>query len=146
VLRGAEQEAYLNLVRTVDELAGEFARLFRDYGLTDAQYNALRILRGHGTRVATRQVADEMVTREPDITRLIDRLEQVGLAARERCKEDRRVVWVTITTTGSDLLARLDQPVMDLHERQLSHLGPSKLKLLSSLLAEARQRLPEDCE
>ena len=85
----AEQEAYLNLLRTVDELSGEFARLFRAHGVTDPQYNALRILRGHGTRITMRTIAEEMVTREPDITRLVDRLERAGWAKRERCAHAR---------------------------------------------------------
>jgi DNA-binding MarR family transcriptional regulator len=139
-----EQEAYLNLLRTADELAGEFARLFRAHGITDPQYNVLRILRGHGTKVATRRIAEEMVTREPDITRLIDRLEQVGMVKRERCRRDRRVVWVTITAKGSELLAKLDRPVLELHERQLGHLGRKKLLTLSRLLSESRHRRPEN--
>jgi DNA-binding MarR family transcriptional regulator len=133
-----EQEAYLNLLRTADQLTGEFARLFRAHGITDPQYNALRILRGHAAKVATRKIAEEMVTREPDITRLIDRLEQAGLARRQRCEQDRRVVWVKITAKGLELLAKLDRPVLELHKRQLGHIGRKKLQTLSRLLSEAR--------
>lgn len=136
-----EQEAYLNLLRTVDKLVGAFHQLFKTHGVSSAQYNALRILRGHGTRVATRRIADEMVTREPDITRLIDRLEQAGLAKRERCRDDRRVVWVTITAKGMDLLDKLEQPVLTLHQQQMGHMGSKKLQTLSKLLTEARQRV-----
>jgi DNA-binding MarR family transcriptional regulator len=136
-----EQEAYLNLLRTADQLVGAFHQLFKTYGVTAAQYNALRILRGHETRVATRRIADEMVTREPDITRLIDRLEQAGLAKRERCREDRRVVWVTITAKGLELLHKLEQPVMTLHQQQLGHMGSRKLQTLSKLLTEARRNV-----
>lgn len=136
----AEQEAYLNLLRTADALAGQFARLFKQHGITDPQYNALRILRGHATRLATHRIAEEMVTREPDITRLIDRLEKRGLVGRRRCKEDRRVVYVTITARGREMLAALDGPVRQLHREQLGHLGPRKVQQLSRLLCAARQR------
>jgi DNA-binding MarR family transcriptional regulator len=134
-----EQEAYLNLLRTTDQLSGEFAALYKQYGITDPQYNVLRILRGHGGRVATRQIAAEMVTRQPDITRLIDRLEKVELVVRHRCKEDRRIVWVELTRRGTDLLERLDKPVANLHHRQLSHLGERKLRNINKLLCEARE-------
>jgi DNA-binding MarR family transcriptional regulator len=138
-----EAEAYLNLIRTADQLSAAFARLFRQHGITPAQYNALRILRGHGVRVPTRRIAAEMVTREPDITRLIDRLEQAGLVQRERCTEDRRVVWVTITPNGEELLVRLDRPVLELHRQQLGHLSTEDLHTLSQLLVEARQHRAE---
>ena len=134
-----EQETFLNLVRTADELTAEFSRLFKTHGVTDAQYNALRILRGHDRRVPTHHIADQMVTREPDITRLIDRLEKAGYVHRERCPDDRRVVWVCLNPTGRELLAKLDRPVVELHQRQLGHLGPQKLKTLSRLLFEARR-------
>jgi len=133
------QEAYLNLARTHQCLAAEFDRLFAEHGLTDPQYNALRILRGQGRPMHVYQVAEQMVTRQPDITRLIDRLEQAGLARRERCVEDRRVVWVTITPDGKALLAKLDRPLRDLHQRQLGHLSETKLRSLSRLLFEARR-------
>lgn len=134
-----EQEAYLNLARTHTCLAAEFDRLFAKHGVTDPQYNALRILRGHGKPMHVYHIAEQMVTRQPDITRLIDRLEEAGLACRNRSTEDRRVVWVEITAAGRKLLAKLDQPVLDLHTKQLGHLGTTKLKTLSRLLSDARQ-------
>ena len=115
----AEQEAFLNILRTCDQLSREFASLFKAHGVTHAQYNVLRILRGHGCKVQTRRIPSEMVTREPDITRLIDRLERSGFVKRERCREDRRVVWVEITEKGLTLLQSLDHPVVDLHRKQL---------------------------
>ncbi|MGB0717099.1 MAG: MarR family winged helix-turn-helix transcriptional regulator, partial [Phycisphaerae bacterium] len=134
-----EQEAYLNVLRTADRLHADFVALFKSHGLTDAQYNVLRILRGHGERVPTRRVGRELVTREPDITRLVDRLEKADLVTRERCDQDRRVVWIEITADGLALLAKLDEPVSSLHHRQLGHLGSEKLATLSMLLCEARQ-------
>ncbi len=133
-----EVEAYVNLVRTHEALEAMCARFFKTHGITGPQYNVLRILRGHGKRMRTYQVADEMVTREPDITRLLDRLVGRGLVTRERCPEDRRVVWIELTEPGAALLKELDRPVMDLHKAQLGHLGERKLRALNRLLFEAR--------
>jgi DNA-binding MarR family transcriptional regulator len=135
-----EQEVFLNLVRTHESLETGFCQLFRKHGLTQAQYNVLRIVRGHEPDgIPSQRIAAEMVTREPDITRLLDRLERAGLARRERSTKDRRVVSVNITAAGRDLLARLDQPVLELHRTQLGHLGRDKLAALNQLLFEARQ-------
>jgi DNA-binding MarR family transcriptional regulator len=134
-----EQEAFLNLVRTREALAADFDTLFRAHGLSHSQYNVLRIVRGHGRAgVPCQQIVAHMISREPDVTRLIDRLEAAGLVARERSIEDRRVVRVTLTPEGAALLRRLDRPLAELHRRQLGHLGPRKLRMLSRLLVEAR--------
>jgi len=133
-----EQETFLNLARTFECFVAEFHRLFASFDLTEPQYNALRILRGHGRPMQVYRIAEQMITRQPDITRLIDRLEQAKLASRQRCKEDRRVVWVAITAAGDKLLAKLDGPVLELHAKQFGHLGAAKLKTLSRLLFEAR--------
>lgn len=134
----AETEAYLNLVRTHEHLEGQCAKFFKARGLTGSQYNVLRILRGHGERMQTYQVAAEMITREPDITRLLDRVVERGWVHRERCPEDRRVVWVELTDEGSALLKRLDKPVAELHKAQLGHMSGRNLRMLSHLLFEAR--------
>jgi DNA-binding MarR family transcriptional regulator len=133
-----EVEAYVNLVRTHEHLEGMCARFFKAHGITSPQYNVLRILRGHGKRMRTYQVAADMVSREPDITRLLDRLVERGLVSRERCPEDRRVVWVELTAEGAALLKSLDRPVKELHRSQLGHLTDQKLRQLSKLLFEAR--------
>lgn len=137
-----EQEAYLNVVRTYEALAGEFDALFKAHGLSDSQYNVLRILRGAAQvqeRMGVYDIAQRMLTRQPDITRLIDRMEKAGLVERKRCEEDRRIVWVTLTRRGRSLVNRLDRPVTELHHRQLSHLGRKRLAELSRLLFDARQ-------
>ena len=138
-----EQEATLNIARTADRFGICFARLFREYGLTPSQYNVLRILRGAGKPLPILEVADRMVAAVPGITGLIDRLEGMGLLARERSTEDRRVVFVAITARGLDLLARLDEPVAALHRRLIGHLSPDELRELSRLLEKARQGLDE---
>ena len=134
-----EQEAFLNIVRTHELLVGEFERLFKKHGLSDPQYNALRILRGHGKPLPVYTVAEQMVTREPDITRLVDRLEQGGFVARQRSNEDRRVVLVELTTAGKAVLKKLDGPVRKLHQAQLGHMGRRRLTLLNELLFESRR-------
>lgn len=136
-----EEEAYLNVLRTGGELDAAFARLFRAHGLTNPTYNALRILRGHGPGgVACRVIGEQLVSRVPDVTRLVDRLVEAGLAERDRRGEDRRVVRVRITRAGLSLLARLDRPVRDLHASQLGHLTRAELATLSALLVKARER------
>jgi DNA-binding MarR family transcriptional regulator len=134
-----EQEAYLNLLRSASRLSVEFERLFKSHGLSEPTYNILRILRGAGEAGRMcHELAEHMVAPVPDVTRLIDRLEASGFAARRRCDRDRRVVHVSITEDGRAILARLDQPVLDLHRRQLGHMTADELRTLSDLLAKAR--------
>jgi DNA-binding MarR family transcriptional regulator len=138
-----EQEATLNIARTADRFGICFARLFREYGLTPSQYNVLRILRGEGKPLPILEVADRMVAVVPGITGLIDRLEGMGVLARQRSTEDRRVVFVAITPRGLDLLGKLDESVAALHKRLIGHLSPAELRELSRLLEKARRSLDE---
>jgi DNA-binding MarR family transcriptional regulator len=133
-------EAYLNVIRTYEHLQAMRDHFFKAHGISGPQYNVLRILRGHGERMRTRQVAAEMVTREPDITRLLDRLVQRNLVSRDRCPKDRRVVWVELSKEGAALLKSLDRPVVQLHKEQLGHVSQPKLRQLSRLLFEVRHR------
>ncbi len=132
------QRVYLNLFRTHEALLYDFKVLLKEQGLSEPQYNVLRILLGSGKPVQVYWVAERMLTREPDITRLIDRLVRAELVERTRCEEDRRVVWVSLTTKGRELVDELDRPVMDLHREQLGRLGVRKLRSLIELLKEAR--------
>ena len=106
-----EEEAMLGLLRTSDRLQIHFSRLFREYGLTSSQYNVLRILRGEGKPLPILEIASRTVTIVPGITGLIDRLEQAGMVRRQRCPDDRRVIFVAITDQAIKLLSRLDVPV-----------------------------------
>ncbi|HYO07763.1 MAG TPA: MarR family transcriptional regulator [Tepidisphaeraceae bacterium] len=136
-----EQEAMLNLLRTADVLAGQMmVRVFKAHGISAAQYNVLRILRGAGESLACGEIGSRMITRDPDITRLLDRLEKRGLISRGREEKDRRVVCTRITEAGLKLLAEIDPSVQQAHRRQLGHMGPQKLKQLIALLEEARER------
>jgi DNA-binding MarR family transcriptional regulator len=135
-----EAEAFLNLQRTADALMRGLAELLKEFELSPTQYNILRILRGSGSNgLSCREIGERMVTRDPDITRLLDRLERRGLLTRTRDSRDRRVVTTTITAAGLELLAGLDRPVSELHDRQLSHLGDRGLRQLIDLLESARE-------
>jgi DNA-binding MarR family transcriptional regulator len=135
-----EQEAYLNLWRTYDRLRIEEDRLFETCGLSAQQYNALRLLRGcRPGRLATLALAERLVSRAPDITRMLDKLEQRKLIRRDRSGRDRRSVEIEITEAGLRLLKRLDRPVRRCHARQLGHLSRPQLKQLVALLRRARQ-------
>lgn len=133
-----EQEAILNLVRTSDWVDNRFGRLFRDYGITNSQYNVLRILRGEGTPLPSLEIADRMIQVVPAITGLIDRLEKQELVLRRRCSEDRRVVYVEITAKGLALLKQMDGPIEELHKSLVGHLTRAELKELSRLAEKIR--------
>ena len=116
------------------------AEALKPSDLTPTQYNVLRILRGAGDKGLTAgDVSDRMITRDPDVTRLLDRLEKRGLAERWRCTEDRRVVWTRITPAGREAIAPLDGEIERMHLRQLSHLGPERLGTLIELLEAVRE-------
>jgi len=134
-----EQEALLSIERTAAVLMHAFADSLKAHGITPTQYNVLRILRGAGTEGLCRnEIRDRLVAQVPDVTRLLDRMEEGGLVARERAESDRRLVTTRITRDGLTLLKRLDAPVVATHRRQLGHLSPSKLRKLITLLGEAR--------
>lgn len=134
-----EQLAYLNVQRTASVLGRGLSEVLRRSGVTRTQYNALRILRGADGPLTCSEVGERMITRDPDVTRLLDRLEEKELVQRERSAEDRRVVVSEITEKGREVVDDLDEPVARLHEKQLGHLGEEKLQTLTSLLEEARR-------
>lgn len=138
-----EQEAILNLLRTSDRFQNRFGRLFREFGLTSSQYNVLRILRGEGRPMPCLEIADRMIQLVPAMTGLLDRLEKQELIRRERCSEDRRVVYVALTEKAQYLLSQLDKPVSELHKDLIGHLTSAELKELSRLLEKARESLQE---
>lgn len=134
-----EQEAYLNLARTASVLQASAEAVLRGSGLSEATYNLLRILRGAGPGGRPcHEIGCQMIARVPDVTRLVDRLEAAGLAARSRSAEDRRVVAVTITAQGLEVLASLDGPTLQLHRENLGHLSRAELDELNRLLVKAR--------
>ena len=134
-----EEEVFLNVLRTADALLQPEAALLRTHDLSFAQFNVLRILRGAGKGGAScGDIAERMVKRDPDITRLLDRLEERGLVRRFRDADDRRVVMAAITDAGRALIAPLDDAVPAVHRKQLRHLSRKQLETLAELLALAR--------
>ena len=133
-----EEAVFVQLVRTADRLSRGPAQLLREHHLSPAPYNVLRILRGAPDGLLCGEIAARMISREPDITRLLDRLEKRALLARCREDQDRRRVLVRITPAGLALLTRLDPPIQQLHRRQLGHLTRKQLQALTDLLAAAR--------
>jgi DNA-binding MarR family transcriptional regulator len=139
--RTLEQTVFLQLQKTADDLMAEFANLIKPHDLSPQQYNVLRILRAAGEAgLASGKITERMLTREPDMTRLLDRLEKRSLIRRDRNASDRRVVQAAITAAGLKLLENLDESILDLHHQQLRHLDRDKLKALSDLLESARHR------
>jgi DNA-binding MarR family transcriptional regulator len=135
-----EQEAFLNLWRTYDRLRAQEDELFARHELTPQQYNALRVLRGeHPEKLATLTLAARLVSRAPDITRLLDWLDERGLIERERAADNRRVVRVGISMAGLELLREIDTSVRECHARQLGHMRRADLLALIELLHAARR-------
>ena len=132
-----EDRAFIALQRAADKLALQAEQLLKSNGLTGAQYNVLRILRvaePEGLPCST--VAERMISHDPDMTRLLDRMEKRELISRERQRDDRRVVKTRITSAGLEVLKRLDAPVRELHKRQFAHMGQTRTKALADLLDE----------
>jgi len=136
-----EEAAYLDLLRTTELLSRPLALLLKTEDLSSTQYNVLRILRGAPDGLTCGEIANRMITHDPDITRLLDRLEKRGLVTRGRDSQDRRVVLVRIASEGLQVLARLDKPVRDTHRKLLGHLGQDRLRSLTRLLAACREAL-----
>ncbi len=135
-----EEAAFLDLLRTTDMLSRGPAQVLKSEDLSSNQYNVLRILRGAPDGLSCGEIGNRMITRDPDITRLLDRLEKRGLISRCREAKDRRTVLTRITAAGLKLLARLDEPVQQAHKKQLGHLGRARLKALAELLSACRSQ------
>ncbi len=137
-----EVEAMLSIARTAAMLEHGVAQALKPFGLTPTQYNVLRILRGAGTDGLCRnEVGARLIAPVPDVTRLLDRMEDTGLLTRERSSQDRRYVSTRITRKGLDLLDRLEAPIEALTREQMSHLGKRNLKVLVDVLRAAREKL-----
>jgi DNA-binding MarR family transcriptional regulator len=135
-----EEEATLNLIRTYEHIQQRQSEFFRQFQLTPTQYNILRILRGAGKDgITCSQAAERMLTADPDITRLLDRLEARRLIERERSVEDRRVVISRITADGLELLRSIDKPLAAFFKEQVGHVGREKLTQLIGILESIRE-------
>lgn len=136
-----EEEAYLNIVRTAAVLDHAMAQALKPFGVTPTQYNVLRILRGaEPTGLCRNEVGTRLVTSVPDVTRLLDRMEELGLIGRQRSSDDRRYVTTRLTRQGLDLVNRLDAVVAEHHRAQLGHLDRKTLRAIVELLSAARDK------
>lgn len=133
-----EESVFVEMVRTTDALSRRPAQLLKKANLSPAQYNVLRILRGAPEGLLCGEISERMITRDPDITRLLDRMELRDLLSRHRDAADRRRVLVQITPEGLAVLSRLDGPIQEMHRRQLSHLAPKRLQHLIRELQACR--------
>lgn len=138
-----EAEAFLSIMRAADALSRKLEEVLKQHSLSPTQYNVLRILRGAGENgYACGEIGNRMLTRDPDMTRLLDRMEQRKLISRHRQTEDRRVVCTKVTVEGLNILADLDQPVLALHRSQFGHLNGEELRKLIALLEAVRTGKP----
>lgn len=136
-----EEEAYLNLVRTADTLTRELELMVQPHGITPTQYNVLRILRGAGDEGATcTAISERLLAFDPDVTRLLDRLEKSRLVTRKRSLTDRRVVMTNITEAGLQVLSELDAPLKALLRRQFKAIAREHLTRLIEDLELVRAR------
>ena len=136
-----QQEAQLNLARTEAVLQAAFEQVLKPHGISAAQYNVLRILRGApADGLCRNEIRDRLLTRMPDVTRLLDRMEEAKLVVRVRSTEDRRLVATRLTMRGRDLVDRLDEPVAAEHQRRLGHLTAAQLRTLTELLTLVHQQ------
>jgi DNA-binding MarR family transcriptional regulator len=133
-----EEAAFLDLLRTTDMLSRGLVQVLKVEDLSSTQYNVLRILRGAPEGLPCGEIANRMITRDPDVTRLLDRLEKRALISRCRETKDRRTVRARIAPEGLRVLARLDDPIQTAHRQQLGHLGRERLQALTELLQLSR--------
>ena len=136
--KSVAEEALLSIVRTAAVFEHDLAESLKPFGLTPTQYNVLRILRGSPDGLCRNEVGERMVTKVPDVTRLLDRMERCGFIQRHRNGDDRRYVSTRITDKGMKLVDKLDREICGIHTRQLGHLGEKKARDLIKLLSEAR--------
>lgn len=130
-----EEKVFVAILRAAEELQGRAGGMLKRHALTPTQYNALRILRGGApTGLPCTEVSNRMINRDPDITRLLGRLQRRGLVSRHRDPTDRRIIKTCITSVGLELLKKMDQPVEDFHRKLLGHLPRKRLRLLLELL------------
>jgi len=141
-----EELAYIMLQRTADAHLRPAVELLKEFGLSPTQYNVLRILRGAGKDGLTcTQIGERMINRDPDITRLLYRMEARGWVRRERQTADRRVILARISANGLKLVDSIDKPLQRMHAETMGRLGATKLRALIKVLDEARRAaVPEE--
>ena len=143
-LPSLEARVFVALLTAADRLSQDAENLVKEYGLTGTQYNVLRILRGaEPAGLACKGIGDRMISHDPDMTRLLDRMDKRGLITRERQTDDRRVVKTRVTAQGLQILKKLDNPIQELHKRQFQKISAARLKTLADALEEVIAKTPE---
>jgi DNA-binding MarR family transcriptional regulator len=138
-----EEATFVAILRAADSLSQLPDQIIKGAGLTSAQYNVLRILRGAEPEgLPCNVIGERMISRDPDMTRMLDRMEKRDLITRQRQKDDRRVIKARVTEEGLKLLKKLDTPVLQAHKEQFRHIGAARLKILSELLGVLGKREP----
>jgi DNA-binding MarR family transcriptional regulator len=139
-----QQEAFLSILRTASELSYAADKSLRELGITQPQYNVLRILRGASEDGLYRnEISSRMVAATPDMSRLLDRMEKSGWITRKRSEDDRRQVSTFITESGQKLLATIEAPVGHHTNQMFEGVSSADLKLLLNVLAQIRSRNSE---
>ncbi|MRR07329.1 MAG: MarR family transcriptional regulator [Deltaproteobacteria bacterium] len=134
-----EQELFLNLIRTSEWLQGEFATVFKAHGITQPQFNVLKILQVEEEfGIPIQKIGARMTTKSSDVTRLVDRLERSGMVKRFRTEEDRRIIYVRLTEAGRAMIDQLAQPLIEAHQSTKGNFDRTSLELLNNLLFELR--------
>lgn len=137
-----QEEAYLSIIRTASDLSRVIDQCLKPFGITQPQYNVLRILRGAGPNgLGRNEIRSRLVNAMPDVTRLLDRMEKIGWVERERAEADRRQLAIRITPAGLQLLKRIDKPLNETHARQFQTTPAASLKRLVNLLNQIRAGL-----
>ncbi len=140
-----EDQTFIALMKAADALAQEAEQVLKAKGLTGTQYNVLRILRGaEPGGLACSTIGERMISHDPDMTRLLDRMEKRSLITRQRQSDDRRVVKTRITASGQEILKRLEQPIRELHKRQFQHMAAARVKTLAGLLRKILEHRGEE--
>ena len=131
----SDHDVILGILRIAEVMSRSLSDILQPFRLTQSQYNVLQTLRHTATAGLTcGEVSERLSTRDPDITRLLDRLELLGFVARRRERPDRRVVRTQITEHGTGVLNAVDKLIGELQVRHLGHLGPKKLSAFRALL------------
>ena len=137
-----EDEVFINIIRTAEVFNRKQTEFLKNYDLTPSQFNVLRILRGaEPDGLICREIGERMVAFDPDVTKLLDRLEAKDLVIRERQQTDRRVITVRVSEEGLKLLKKIDRPILDFANDLLGHLNEKKLRALNELVEEAREEV-----
>src|SRR3954453_11720716 len=139
--RRLQEGAALDIVHTADLLMQNVSGLLKPHGLSPTQYNVLRIVRGSPDGLSSKEIGARLVTRDPDVTRLMDRLEKRGLLVRVRGDADRRAVIHRLTSDGLDLVNALDRPIQQMHREIMHRLAPDRVEALIAILQEIRIQL-----